>query len=198
MNDKSKDKNNAGTKTIDEVTRPRIDFANIDKSPENGSLVGDFYQNTKYKFRLNIPEGWKEYPGGAAHTVFKTGNKPIGASLTVTLMQYDEADLEHYLHSEQERLELLGSIQVATESQMITPENLNVSKSFLYNFPSYTIKYNYLMRAFGGELEYTMLQIMCVRFGGLYTISINMPNQFWDERMDRTVINSINSFRFDI
>jgi hypothetical protein len=173
------------------------DFTIIDKSPENEKIVGSQYQNTKYKFRFSVPDGWDYFPPGAAHTIVKVGQKRMGVSMIVSVFPYDNPDLKHFQHTRQEMDDLLSAVRPAMRSQNIEPTKVELEKTFLYNHPAYTTWVEYINKGAGIEIEYISLTTQCVMYGGLYNIIIMLPKQLWTEEMANRVMNSINSFRFD-
>jgi hypothetical protein len=173
------------------------DFTIIDKSPENEKIVGSQYQNTKYKFRFSVPDGWDYFPPGAAHTIVKVGQKRMGISMIVSVFPYDNPDLKHFQHTQQEMDDLLSAVRPAMRSQNIEPTKVELEKTFLYNHPAYTTWVEYINKGAGIEIEYISLTTQCVMYGGLYNIIIMLPKQLWTEEMANRVMNSINSFRFD-
>jgi len=173
------------------------DFTIIDKSPENEKIVGSQYQNTKYKFRFTVPDGWDYFPPGAAHTIVKVGQKRMGISMIVSVFPYDNPNLKHYQHTQQEMDDHLSVVRPAMRSQNIEPTKVELEKSFLYNYPAYTTWVEYMNKGAGMEIEYISLTTQCVMYGGLYNIIIMLPKQLWTEEMANRVMNSINSFRFD-
>lgn len=50
-----------------------------DKNPTYSEQKGDLYRNTKYKFRIQFPEGWEQKEGDGKHVVWKAskGNHSI-------------------------------------------------------------------------------------------------------------------------
>jgi hypothetical protein len=173
------------------------DFTIIDKSPENEKIVGSQYQNTKYKFRFSVPDGWDYYPPGAAHTIVKVGQKRMGISMIVSVFPYDNPDLKHFQHTQQEMDDLLSAGRPAMRSLNIEPTKVELEKTFLYNHPAYTTWVEYINKGAGIEIEYISITTQCVMYGGLYNIIIMLPKQLWTEEMANRVMNSINSFRFD-
>jgi hypothetical protein len=174
----------------------KIDYSVIDKSPENDEISGQQYRNKKYKFRLDYPVGFEIVRGGAQHTVFKAAEKRLGAAFTITVMQYDDPNLARFNHEEGEYD--LNYFRTMLMEQGINPVNMRLDKTFLINFPSYTMSYDYILRSQSYEIPYRMKQIQCVIDGGLYTIGVSMPQQSWTEEMEYAITTSINSFRFEL
>ncbi|MFN5250853.1 MAG: hypothetical protein ACK5DE_07375 [Bacteroidota bacterium] len=174
-----------------------IDFENIDKSPENDVFEGTLYRNKKYLFRLEYPTAWAVNHGKAAHSVFKVQKNDLGASITVNIIPWDGPDMIKFDHSESERQETIDITTEALNSQNIYPVNLNVRKNFLFNFPAYTINYDYTLLTQEYEIPYRMKHIQCLHNGGLYNIVISMPQKSWTSEIDQQVNDCINSFRFE-
>jgi hypothetical protein len=179
------------------ATSKSLDFENIDKSPENDEFQGNLYRNKKYHFRLEFPVNWDVNHGKAPHTVFKAQEANLGASVAINIIPWDGVEISKFTHTDVELNNTTTEIKRALESQNINPTNLVINKSFLFNFPSYTTSYNYVLRSQEYEIPYKLRQIQCLHNGGIYTVVASMPQKVWDFEMDNNINNVINSFRFE-
>lgn len=171
----------------------------INKDPENDVWNGNVYRNLYFKFRVEFPRGWEYDKGSAKNTVARAGNREIGATFSIVVKNAGPSllfstDITKDISATELRNELLKGLVL----QNIEAKNFKIEKGYLNNFPAYLIEWNHVVKSGDREFIYLTKQIHCVRMDNIIVVGLNIPDEFYDNEMNKIYHRVIDSFKFEI
>lgn len=186
---------------VQNVSSPplQVQQPTINKDPENDVWNGNVYRNLYYKFRVEFPKGWEYDKGSSKSTVARAGNREVGATFSIVV--------NHLGSSLPNRDDITKNATPAVLKEEMTKrfvlqnieaKNLEVKKGFLNNFPAYLVELNQLVKSGGREFNYLSKQVQCHMGYNIYVVGLNIPEEFYDDEMNKIYHRVIDSFRFEI
>ena len=177
----------------------QVQQATINKDQENDVWNGNVYRNFYYKFRVEFPKGWEYDKGSAKNTVARAVDRKIGATFSIVINHLGSSldnpdDITKNITPEKLKEEMTKSFAL----QNIDAKNFKVENGYLNNFPAYLIKLNQLVRSGDREFIYLSKQVQCHVNYKVYVVSLNIPEEFYDDEMNKIYHRVIDSFKFEI
>lgn len=169
-----------------------------DKNKLNETWIEELYRNKKYKFRVAFPKGW-EYDGGTSKRTLARAidrKKGVAISIGVThldiIMSKDSNNIYSGLPMSKTQM---NEILVLQNQKL---DNFSAKKGYLNNFPAYIYEFTSKQSAGTDSYIYFSKQVQCCYANKLYTLSINLPIEEWNNEMMIQFDRVVKSFVFEI
>jgi hypothetical protein len=142
------------------------------------------YSNYKYNIAVQAPKTWKYDQGISEHTIFRSFVKDSGYSFSINVIEtkYNVENNFWKIYYDNKKV-MDKQLQKMMENQLNTKVIAETSStSYLKNYKSLKRKYLYTLKNQDYEVEmYCIIhQVPIENF--TYTISLNVPKLFYDER----------------
>jgi hypothetical protein len=180
-----------------EYYKKQIPETNTD--PTNDEWKGNLYRNTLYKFRVELPKGWEQDKGAAKITLARALNREIGASIAIAVKHLPEIssnpnDITKAITKD----ELKNQFTELVGLQNVQFVELKIEDGYLNNFPAYLIEAKHVSSTGTEKITYLTKQIQCLNDSKIYQITLNIPVDFYNNKIDAIYKRVLQSFVFEI
>ena len=154
------------------------------------------YRNFKHKFRIEFPENYSYDNGTTINTVARSYNKQFGVTFSVLVI---ETNLKNDYPSDITKIQSVESVksEFINNDKNLEFNNLKVESCFLNNYPAYCMFSTKIIKSGQMKINYSSVQIKCLKDNKIYQISLNMPTDLWNVEYENLYNRVIGSFNFE-
>ncbi len=139
-------------------------------------------------------DNWEIRKGDSKLTVIKAVQPDSGKSFLVLVSDYPNFKLkEGEITDKQLQEDKINAIAIF-KSKNMTPQNYQVVKGYLNNFPASIATFTTEVKSQTDVLTYKYKHISCFKGGLLYNLTISMPSVFWTNDENKRINRVIESF----
>lgn len=170
-----------------------------DKNPANDEWSNNLYRNRYYKFRVEFPKNWEYDQGTTKITLARALNRNYAAAISVTVKNIPEADESSNNIFENMPVDEYAKImKEALAIQNLQPEDFEIEKGYLNNFPAYLIQFKTNQLSGNENMIYLSKQVQCNFEGKVYQLNMNIPLKMYDQKIEKEWKRVIQSYNFEI
>lgn len=184
---------------IEKVESYKKEIPETNTDPVNDEWKNNLYRNVLYKFRVELPKGWEQDKGAAKITLARALNREFGASIAIAVRHLHESSLNpNDITKTITKDELRNQFTELVGLQNVEFVDLKIEDGFLNNFPAYLIEGKHVSSTGSERITYLTKQIQCLYDSKIYQITLNIPIEFYNKKIDAIYKRVLQSFVFEI